>query len=232
MGKLITLWGGSFNPAHIAHVTMGDYLQEKLQSDETWMLFSINPDKDPAKYASLQHRMNMADIVVKHCNSKVILSDMEAKIADEKGKFDTFYILEGLHENFPDDTFIWAMGADSFASFHTWKERDDIMKDHIIAVVNRPGYSEAALNSQTAKEFSDQKIDITNPAVLRDTHNGWFFLSDSPLIDCASSSLIKDIQAGKTDFAAPFDQVADYIRENNLYGMSKTAKAKPQLEMV
>ena len=220
MDKTIALLGGSFNPPHQGHLQMSSYIQKTLCVDETWMLFSINPDKHPDDYASLQHRMNMADILVKHYNAPVVLSDLEDQIAREKGKYDTYYILEGLRERFPDHKFIWVMGADSFSTFHTWKERDDIMKDHIIAVVDRPGYTDKALNSQTAKDFADQMIDLTDPCHLQTAKTGWCFLN-SPKIDVSSSGILENLREGKTDFAEPFDLVADYIYQHGLYGTAQ-----------
>jgi nicotinate-nucleotide adenylyltransferase len=217
MTRIIPLLGGSFNPPHEAHIKMASYIQNTLQADETWLLFSENPDKDPLDYASLEHRMNMADILVRHYNAPVKLSDMEDKIAQQTGRHETYYVLQGLQEHYPDTKFVWVMGADSFAGFHQWAERDLILNNYIIAIVDRPGYTEQALSSPTAVEFATQKIDLTDGEQLRNATHGWGFLN-TPHIPVSSSGLMKQIRSGKTDFTEPFDQVAAYIYEHGLYG--------------
>jgi nicotinate-nucleotide adenylyltransferase len=164
----------------------------------------------------LEHRMNMAHMMAKHYDAPIILSDEEAKIVKEIGRTETYYILEGLQKRFPDNKFIWVMGADSFANFHLWKERDDILNEYIVAVVDRPGYTEKALNSSTAHEFHEAMIDITQPDNLRTAQHGWCFLNN-PHIDASSSGILREFSEGKTDFTGHFAEVAEYIYEHGLY---------------
>jgi nicotinate-nucleotide adenylyltransferase len=223
MEKTVALFGGSFNPPHEGHFGMASYIHNTLAVDETWMLFSQSVDKDPSVYAPLEHRMKMAAIMAKHYREPIVLSDLEAKIAEEKGRNDTFYILEGLKERFQNYKFIFVMGADTFAGFHNWKERDDILKSTIIAVVDRPGYTEKALNSPTAKEFAEQVIDLTQPENLENAASGWCFLNN-PQIDASSSHILEKLAAGDRDFEGPFAEVADYIYEHGLYGTGEQIK--------
>lgn len=227
MTQTVALFGGSFNPPHEAHMQMAMFIQQTLCVDETWMMFSINPDKDPNKYASLEHRMAMANLLVQHYDAPVVLSDLEAKIAAETGHNETFYILEGLKQRFPDHQFVFVMGADSFANFHLWAERDDIINQTVVAVVDRPGYTDAALTSPTARDFADQMIDITDPGNLRHADHGWCFL-DNPRIDVSSSNILLQLQSGKTDFSEPFNRVAAYIYEHGLYGINPPNNPPPQ----
>lgn len=231
MKKTVALFGGSFNPPHEGHFGMAAYIHNTLAVDETWMLFSQNVDKDPSAYVSLEHRMNMASIMAKHYKEPIVLSDMEAKIAKEKGRNDTFYILEGLREHFPDYKFVFVMGADTFSRFHTWKERDDILNSTVIAVVDRPGYTEQALNSPTAKQFAEQIIDLTHPENLQNANSGWCFLNN-PQIDASSTSILEKFATGKTDFDGPFAEVAEYIYEHSLYNTCvKAETASSRLEL-
>jgi len=219
MQKTIALFGGSFNPPHQGHFGMASYIHDTLQPDETWMLFSQNVDKNPANYVSLEHRMNMAEIMRKHYTAPIVLSDEEARIAQKIGRNDTYYILEELKQNHPECKFIFVMGADTFSGFHNWKERDDIMKSTLIAVVDRPGFTDKALTSPTAQAFAEQKIDLTHPETLEHAVTGWCFLNN-PHIDASSTHILEDLAAGRNDFEGPFAEVADYIYEHGLYHTS------------
>lgn len=223
MQKTVALFGGSYNPPHEGHIQMGSYIQKALSVDETWMLFSVSPDKNPSQYAPLEDRMKMADILVQHYNAPLVLSDMEDQITKETGRYETYHVLEGMRKKLPDHKFVWVMGADSFAGFHDWKERDEILQNYIVAVVDRPGYTEKALTSPTAVKFAENMIDITNPDHLNSATNGWCFLHN-PQIDASSTEIMRKLQNGETDFSEPFNQVASYIFERGLYGI------KPSLQ--
>jgi nicotinate-nucleotide adenylyltransferase len=219
MEKTVALFGGSFNPPHEGHLRTAAYLHRTLGVDETWMLFSVNPEKNPSCYAPLEHRINMAKLLARHFDTPIVMSDLEAKIADEKGRLETYYILEGLKERFPQTKFIFAMGADTFAGFHLWDERDDIMKSTPIAVLDRPGYREKAMQSPTAAAFKDTCIDVVHPETLKDAESGWCYMNN-PQVDISSSDITNKIKAGKPDFDGMFAEVHDYICLNGLYGTS------------
>ena len=215
--KTVALYGGSFNPPHEGHLSMASYVQKTLAVDETWMLFSQNPFKDAVVYPDVKHRINMATILAKNYDANLVMTDIEDEIAAETGHHETFFILNGLQQRFPTTKFVFVMGADSFARFHTWKERDDILNGYIVAVVDRPGYHDEAVNCRTAVEFADQAIDITDPDNLKNATHGWCYLNN-PTIDMSSSGIIRQLAEGKTDFQGPFAEVADYIYEHGLYG--------------
>lgn len=105
MQKTVALFGGSLNPPHEGHFAMASYIQQTLAVDETWMLFSQNPDKDPECYPSLEHRINMAKLMARHYDAPLVLSDEEAKIAQQIGRNDTYYILDELRKIYPDNKF-------------------------------------------------------------------------------------------------------------------------------
>lgn len=221
MSKTIALFGGSFNPPHEGHFTMASYIHQTLAVDETWMMFSQNPEKDPAAYPPLEHRMNMARILAKHYSAPIVISDEEAKIAKEIGRNESYFILQGLKQKYPDDKFIFVMGADSFAKFHQWVEQDDILQEHIVAVVDRPGYTLQALNGPTAIAFRNSMIDITDPDNLKNANCGWCFLNN-PQVDISSSGILKQFSEGKTLFDGHFAEVAEYIYQHGLYNIAKS----------
>lgn len=217
MQKLVTLFGGSFNPPHQGHFEMAGYIHRTLKSDEIWMVFSENPLKDMSVYPALEHRMNMARILAPYFDPAIILSDIEDRIAQKIGRHDTYFVLAELQRIYPDTKFIWAMGADTFSNLHLWKERADIMDEYILAVIDRPGYTEKALNSPAAKEFAAAAFDYAGHPNLREVKSGWCFI-DGPKIDISSTAIMEKIRKGDCDFPPPFSHVAEYIYANGLYG--------------
>lgn len=214
--SVVLLFGGSFNPPHDGHFQMASSLYQTLKTDEVWMLFSQNPYKNPNTYAPLEHRMAMARILSRDYDPGIILSDEEDRIANEIGRNDTYYILEELRRRHPDCKFIWAMGAYSFSKFHEWNERDDILEKYIVVVVGRPGFTEKALSSPTARDFAYAAFDYRRIKDLRYQRPGWCFV-DVPQNDISSTEIVKKLRSGSRDFKGNFLEVAEYAYAHKLY---------------
>ncbi len=192
---------------------MAKYIQQELGVDEVWFLFSVNWQKDAAKYASIEHRMEMGRIMARHYSGvPLVMSDIQDKL----GTHITYNVLTRLRAEFPDDRFVWVMGADNLVSFHTWEHADDIIENFPIAVVGRPPYTEKAQKSYTALTYPHLKIE--EPKDLLARSNGWCFLNN-PQIEMSSSHLLQKLRDGHKEFAGPFQDVANYILQHDLYGV-------------
>lgn len=213
--KRVALLGGSFNPPHPGHFEMAKYIYEALGVDEVWFLFSQNWQKDPAQYASTEDRIEMGRILAKdYTNMPFVMSGVQ----DELGTHITFDVLQELQKRHPENRFVWVMGADNLATFHTWEHSEDLIQNFPIAVVDRPPYTDEALNGPTAIKF--QFLRAASPRELVSIEKGWCFL-DNPKIDISSSGLLSKLRAGQTQFEGPFQNVADYILKRGLYDISE-----------
>ena len=216
--KSIALFGGSFNPPHPGHFDMAQYIYETLEVDEVWFLFSKNWQKDSSKYVSTEHRMEMGRILGKHYpDMPFVMSNIE----EELGTHITSDVLDGLKRKFPEDRFIWTMGADNLESFHTWDRFEHIIENFSIAVVDRPSYTEGANASFTAHSYAHLKVEDVKS--LGNGNVGWSLL-DNPRVDISSSSLLAQLFNGTTKFDTRFQDVADYIKEHNLYEIHGASK--------
>lgn len=197
--KRIGLLGGSFNPAHEGHRQLSLAALGALALDELWWLVSPgNPLKEEAKdMAPYEARLSSAEEMA--AGTAIRASDFERR-AGTRYTIDT---LQALIRDFPDDRFIWLMGADTVADFHSWKDWRDIAQLLPIAVLPRPGYDEAARAARAtgwlsrfvcpesqAKHWTEWSQPAllflslpTNPAsatALRALHPNWHRQSRSP----------------------------------------------------
>ena len=213
--KTVALYGGSFNPPHEGHFGMAQYIHDSIKPDEVWFLYSDNVWKDPNGYAPLHHRIKMGEIMAENYpDYPFVMSDIQHQI----GIHLTHDVLTVLRKKFPDTDFIWVMGADNLAVFHKWDDYDKIIESTPIAVVDRAGYTDKALDGYAALTYNHLKTDT--PTDLKQGTAGWCFLKP-PHINMASSSLLKDLKRGVTSFDGPFQKVADYIINHGLYDVPK-----------
>lgn len=222
--KTIALFGGSFNPPHDGHFEMAKFIYESLKADEIWLLFSVNHLKDPAKYAPLEHRLAMGEIMKKHfTDTPIVLSDIEEQL----GTHITYDVLSKLKVKFPNHRFVWVMGADNLATFHKWENWDKIMEEFPVVVIDRPPYGDSAEKSEAALTYA--YLRQNDAATVTSSGHGWSYLK-GPLYNISSTHLLEEMHAGRTQFDGTFQDVADYIREKGLYGINAVPVAAPALQ--
>jgi len=149
-----------------------------------------------------------------------------SNIQNEIGTHMTYEVLTELKRRFPENRFIWTMGADNLATFHTWENASDIMENFPIAVLDRPPYTQAAQSSYMALTYAHLKTETAKD--LRDSDTGWHFLNN-PLMDMSSSSLLADLFNAKANDDPRMKEVLEYIREHGLYPQSTSAQPNSTL---
>jgi len=138
--KRIGLLGGSFNPAHEGHRQLSLAAIDELRLDELWWLVTPGNPLKAAAADMAPYEARLASAEEWAAGTSIGVSDFE-RTAGTRYTIDT---LRALIRDFPDDRFIWLMGADTVAEFDRWKDWREIAQLLPIAVLPRPGYDEAA----------------------------------------------------------------------------------------
>jgi nicotinate-nucleotide adenylyltransferase len=169
----IGLLGGSFNPAHGGHREISLKALEALRLDAVWWLVSPgNPLKDETEYAPYEERLAEARRIAAH--PRIIVSNFEAR-QNLRYTIDT---LDALAALWPQTQFVFLMGADSFASFHRWKDWRRIASRIPLAVFNRPGHEDAALTGDAARALALFRTPEERAAAIVDGEPPiWTFIS-------------------------------------------------------
>jgi len=173
----IGLLGGSFNPAHEGHREISLEALKLLKLDAVWWLVSPgNPLKERAgyDYAPYEERLAAARRIADH--PRIIVSNFEQR----KGLQYTVDTLEALIDLWPQIRFVWLMGADSLADFHRWRNWRRIVSLAPFAAFNRPGFAEAALAGETAKELALFRVPSGRAAEIVDMDPpAWTFIEST-----------------------------------------------------
>ena len=187
----IGLLGGSFNPAHAAHVEISLTALKRLGLDQVWWVVTPgNPLKRPSKLPGLPERVEAARKIANHPRIAV------TGFPGEKGAPYTVDLLTELKRRHPAVSFVWLMGADNLAEFHRWRSWQRIFETAPIAVLDRPGFRLKARASQAATRFQEFHVDESDAQGLaRMTPPAWTIITHrlSPL----SSTEIRGEGKGK-----------------------------------
>lgn len=131
------IYGGSFNPIHTGHTTLGRWLVRKGYLDELWFLVSPqNPLKPASGLLEDQARLHLAQLAVKQ-NKHLYVSDFEFRLPRPSYMVHT---LAALRETFPDRDFVLVIGADNWQRFPQWYHSEEILRHHRLIIYPRPGY--------------------------------------------------------------------------------------------
>jgi nicotinate-nucleotide adenylyltransferase len=133
------LFFGSFNPVHIGHLAIANYIAEFADVDELWFVVSPhNPLKE--KSGLLADRLRY-ELVHKSVEGypKFKVSDIEFKLPQPSY---TIHTLTYLKEKYPKREFMLILGSDNLVHFHKWKNYEQILQNHKLLVYPRPGTPE------------------------------------------------------------------------------------------
>ena len=193
-GMRIGLFGGTFDPPHLAHLAASLLALKRLRLDRVWWLVTPgNPLKNTRGLAPLNSRIAAARALTHH--PRIDVTGIEAVI-NTRYTYDT---ISWLIARCPRVRFVWIMGADNLRSFHRWQNWRGISKLVPIVVVDRLGPSLYAAASPAGQALGRARIPEYNAATLPDRHApAWTFLHGlkSPL----SSTALRTIR-GRTGFS-------------------------------
>ena len=192
--KEIGLFFGTFNPIHIGHLVIGNYMVEFTDIDEVWFVVTPkSPFKTKDSLLDNHHRYQMVYEAIKDY-PKLKVSNIEFDMPQPNF---TIHTLVKLEENFGDKyRFSLIMGEDNLKSLHKWKNYEQILENHNIYVYPRLG------KTDKDSAFRD------HPKV---------HLTDSPVMEISATFIRKQHKAGKNIRPMLPENVWKYLDEMNFY---------------
>ena len=190
--KVTGLYFGSFNPIHIGHLAIANYLVEFTEIDQLWFVVSPhNPHKKKANLLNDYDRLELAHRAVGD-DMRLKVSDIEFFLPKPSYTVDT---LAYLKDRNPNRHFKILMGSDNLENFHKWKNYETIVENYGVIVYPRPGF-----------EASKMK-----------THKNITLAENVPLMETSSSFIRNAVKEGKDVryFLPP--KVWEYIDEKGFY---------------
>jgi nicotinate-nucleotide adenylyltransferase len=187
----IGLFFGSFNPVHIGHMALANYMLSYTDMHQVWLVVSPhNPLKQKKELLHQNDRLHLVELAIDN-HPRIRSSTIEFGLPQPSYTVNT---LAYLKEKFPEHQFSLIMGQDNLQTFHKWKNPEYILEYHRIFVYPRPNTDKG--------EFD------THPNIC---------LTEAPLMDI-SSTFIRNAIKDKKDISFFMPKaVWEYVDEMHFY---------------
>ncbi|HJX71482.1 MAG TPA: nicotinate (nicotinamide) nucleotide adenylyltransferase [Bacteroidales bacterium] len=187
----IGLYFGSFNPVHVGHLAIANYMVEFTDIDQLWFIVSPqNPFKKKETLLNDFERYDMVELAIGN-DDRFRVSDIEFRLPKPSYTIDT---LTYLQEQFPRNVFSLIIGSDNLPTFNQWKNYQLIEGNYKRYVYPRRG-------SENIDPQRDRNVEMVK----------------APVIEISSSFIRDAIRLGKDIRYFLPDKVYDYILKMNLY---------------
>lgn len=196
----IGMFGGSFDPPHLAHVALAQAAVAQLQLDTLLIVPTGQAWYKDRALSAAEHRLAMAELAFVGLE-RVQVDACELQRAGPSFSIDT---LEALQAENPDAQLYLIIGKDQFAALKSWHRWQALVRIAIICIADRahPARAEA--------EF-DPQIQLAHPLVHLQL----------PLMPLSATDIRRQISSGA---ATPQglarlvpEPVARYIERHRLY---------------
>ncbi|CAA6802480.1 MAG: Nicotinate-nucleotide adenylyltransferase (EC [uncultured Thiotrichaceae bacterium] len=207
---MIGVYGGSFDPVHFGHLRPVIELADVLAlSQVRYVPAKISPFKNKPSVSD-EHRLAMLRLALAE-----FVADDKHFVVDERelsraGRSYTIDTLREMHHDFPNESLLLIIGADSLIHFHRWKDYERILTYVHLGITVRPSYK-----IQILEWMSDRWVKSVEQ--LQAATCGRLLRVNTQPLDISSTQIRTLCAEGKPIEGLVPESVAAYITRNQLY---------------
>lgn len=201
----VGLYFGTFNPIHVGHMVIANYMSEHTGLDQVWFVVTPqNPLKNKKSLLQDSHRLALVrEAVDESPNLKA--SDIEFGLSKPNYTTNT---LAHLIEKYPKHTFSLIMGEDNLRNFHKWRNYEHILKEHQIFVYPRVLTLQEQSEGTTMNNSQIEKLKKEKNVV---------YCEGAPVMKISASFIRQAIKEGKDVRFLLTEPVHKYVEEMHFY---------------
>lgn len=196
----IAVYSGSFDPLHIGHQAIMEYLTNDKGFDWVYLVISPQNPMKPAEKAenALQRYYDAVAAVKRHPELHVWVDNIELEMP---APHYTIKTLDALKRREPQNEFTLVMGADNLCGIHRWRDAPRILSEYGVIVYPRKGYDMLQMRDMLLEEcrnFPAPYVLDSSAMPVRQSFEeltGQYNIRiiDAPIVDI-SSTMIRDAE--------------------------------------
>ncbi|MCD6416394.1 MAG: nicotinate-nucleotide adenylyltransferase [Planctomycetes bacterium] len=200
----IGILGGSFNPVHVAHLVLAEWVRVDRQLERVLFLPAGRPPhKSRAPLAPARHRARMLELALEG-NRAFEMCRVEL---DSEGPSYTLRTVRQLRRRFgqADELFL-LLGADSLLDLPHWWQARKLVEEVSIIAFGRPGYELERRWPELADEFGGDWVRVVKDLMVA-----------APLLNISATAIRERLRAGLSIRYLVPEPVREYILAQRLY---------------
>jgi nicotinate-nucleotide adenylyltransferase len=211
-GASVLLFGGTFDPPHLAHTELALAARDELLGEQGWLVYvpaARNPHKSTQPVAADAHRVEMLRLATKDADRVAVWTDEVDRAAhpgsNDERSFWVDTVTRARAAAGPGAALRFLIGADQAIAFHRWHEHERIL------------------------EFAEPAVMLRKPCPTRESFRATLMLTgidpaawiprlvSVDAVDAASTDAREAIERGhpRADLLDPL--VLGYIERHGLY---------------
>ncbi|ORU91975.1 MAG: nicotinate-nicotinamide nucleotide adenylyltransferase [Cycloclasticus sp. symbiont of Bathymodiolus heckerae] len=155
----IGIYGGTFDPVHLGHVSAARDIQEKLSLDTVQMVLSANPPHRKKPVLSSEDRFKLLTLALNE-ETGLQADDCEMQRQGPSYMVDT---LRYYRQQKPKASLVLILGMEAFNGLQSWHEWENIIGLAHIVVTDRAGFDNVlkpALKEYVTPYLTDDKAQL------------------------------------------------------------------------
>lgn len=214
--RRLGLFGGTFDPVHLAHLRTAEEVREALALDRVDLVLSARPPhKGAGEQAPIADRRRMLELAVPP-GGPLGLDFSEIERAGPSYSIDTVRHVQARE---PGAEITFVVGADAFAEIGTWKDFATIFTLCDFCVISRPGTPNGELPIAVENAFC---YEPSRGVYVHRSGRALRFLPVTALMISASDIRRRCAEGRSIRYLVP-DAVAEYVATHELYSTGRTA---------
>lgn len=189
----IVVFGGSFDPFHLGHLSIIQNLLKRGAADQVWIL-PVGKHTFDKNLTDSKHRLAMIEIGLRN-----LTPELQKRVRVDLTEIDnpdfsiTIDTLDHLAKKYPDCKFSFVMGSDNLAKFELWDYYQEMIEKYSFLVYPRANFDFQPWYPQMIK------------------------LDDFPIVEVSSTRIKKRLQDGEEIGGLVSVGVEKYINKFSLY---------------
>jgi len=166
----IGIFPGSFNPVHIGHLALANYIVEYGEFDEIWFLITPhNPLKKKSELIDQELRLKWLEKTI--CDyPKFKTCTIEWEMPQPTY---TINSLQKLRIMFPEHVFELIIGSDNWETIHRWKDYQTILKNFKTWIYPRLGTGKIIFNHPNVRMIKGApKLEVSSSFIRKAIKRG------------------------------------------------------------
>ena len=214
----LIIYGGTFDPVHLGHLTLVEYLLSIHPTAEVHLMPNQQPVNKDCTMASAEERVAMLELATQSF-SRVNIDTRE--LARKEPSYSLLSLRE-LRSEAGDEQPIWmVIGDDAFDGFLSWYQFDNILDECHLLIARRHKQIDLHWTDELRQFYEAHQLSSELPleeqAELKMEPAGRIVALDNPLVEVSSTAVRRALsQSTSVEQYLP-SVVSSYIKENNLY---------------